>query len=140
MFTLGTTSQIAKAKARTAVNIIRSNAEHTFESDGFDMRVCEDATDAIEGCGFREAFWYTSPDVVDDVREWYDDRIDVETPNVVEPCVHVASRHVREAPEGVVEPDTMILIGIGSIGEPPEPIRGVPVIVREPSGVAVVNL
>lgn len=136
-----TPPDVTAAVESTAVSIIRDEAEHEFESDGFDMVTCEDAAEAVAREGFRESFWYTSGGVVDDVREWYDDRITVDEPDVgLEPSPMVANRHLCEAPDGVVAPNEMLLIGDGAVTAPPFPVPGAPVVVRAPEGVAVVRL
>lgn len=130
---------VRKSVDRQAVRAIRTNAGNHFESDGFDMDMCEDAANAVEAAGFREAIWYTSPDVVDDVREWYDEQVRCESPvGGLEPAVMVANRPVRQAPEGVFEGDEMLLIGDGAVVPSPLPVSHV--VVREPNGVAVVRL
>jgi len=133
-----TPPDVRKQIDRQAVRAIRADAGHHFESDGFDMRVCEDAAEAVANEGFPESMWYTSPDVVDDVRAWYDDRARRESPNtVLEPAVMVANRPVWQAPDGVVD-DRMYLIGERAVVT--SPLSTARVVVREPNGVAVVRL
>lgn len=134
-----TPPDVRKHADRQAVRAIRADAGHHFESDGFDMRVCEDAAEAVAKEGFTESVWYTSPDVVDDVRAWYDDRIERKDTDdgVLEPEVMVANRPVRQAPEGVVD-DRMYLIGDEAVV--PSPLSTAHVVVRAPKGVAVVRL
>jgi hypothetical protein len=128
---------VRKHTERQAVRAVRSDAGHRFESDGFDMETCEDAAHAVESAGFSESFWYTSPDVVDDIREWYDGRITDDEAGF-EPAVMVANRHVRQAPDGVFDRDVMLLIGDGAVV--PAPLSVSRVVVRNPDGVAVVRL
>lgn len=134
-----TPPDVRKQIDRQAVRAIRADAGHHFESDGFDMGVCEDAAEAVACDGYPDAGWYTSPDVVDDVRAWYDDRITVEDTDDVglEPGVMVANRPVWKAVEGVIH-DRMYLIGEGAVVR--SPLSTARVVVREPNGVAVVRL
>lgn len=132
---------VERAVGSVAVSTLREDAAHEFEADGFDMDTCEDAAHVVESSGFRESMWLTSPDVVDDARDWYDERTTVETPDTgldAEPMV--AHRPVLQAPEGVVAPGEMFLIGEGAVTTPPFPVPGVSIVVRNPEGVAVVHL
>jgi len=130
---------VRKRAERQAVRAVRSDAGHRFESDGFDMDTCEDAAHAVGSAGFPESVWYTSPDVVDDIREWYDHRNTVGDHEAdFDPAVMVANRHVRQAPDGVFDRNVMLLIGDGAVV--PAPLSVSRVVVRNPDGVAVVRL
>lgn len=124
-----------------AVSILRDKAGHEFEVDGVDMQVCEDAVEAVRASGFDGGFWYTSEDVVDDWREWYDERARDDLPGadfgVSQPIV--ANHGVAMAPDGVVCRE-MFFIGEGSVTTPMVPLPGTPIVVRAPAGVAVVSI
>ena len=134
------TPDVRKATERQTVRELRTEAGHRFESDGFDMDTCEDAAHTVESAGYRELFWYTSPDVVDDIREWYDDRSTAD--NVDEAglnqMVIVANHPVVQAFDDVFDRDVMFLIGDGSIIT--HPLSSSHVHVLGPDGVAVVRL
>ena len=131
---------IMKAVEHRAVEILREDAGHRFESDGFDMETCETAVEAIRNDGFDPDFWYTSPDVVEDAREWYAERARLETPDTgLDAAPMIAHVSPIQAPEGVVD-DALYLVGEGAVVEPPIPAPSTPILVREPKGVAVVDL
>lgn len=136
-----TPPDVRKQIDRQTLRIIKHDAGHRFEADGFDMKVCEDAAHAVENDGFAESLWYTSPDVVDDAREWYDERTTVETPDTgLEAAPMVANRPVRMVSEDVLPGDVMLLIGERTVVRSPVQVPTRPVGVREPAGVAVVYL
>lgn len=131
---------IMKAIEYRSVEILRKDAGHFFKSDGFDMRTCEDAVEAIRNEWYDPAYWYTSPAIVDDVRKWYHDRTQVKTPDTgFEASPMVANVSVLQAPEGVVD-ESLYLVGDGAVVEPPTPKPSNPIVVREPNGVAVVDI
>lgn len=131
---------VAEDVGRRAVEIMDDEAAHRFESDGFDEVVARDAIDAIRNDGYTKADWYTSPDVADDIREWYTDRVRVAANEYADFAEIAFVFPIIQARDGVID-DAMYLIGRGAV----VPNTGVyatrvPIIVRNPSGIAVVDV
>lgn len=135
---------VARSVERHAVMCIKHDAGHRFEADGFDISTCREAIQAVERDGFEPSIWYTNPSVATDIKRKAEGierpEFDKDEVEFYDGPPSVDGVPVKVAAEGVFRNDVMLLIGEGSIGVPPVQVPTRPVIVREPSGVAVIYL
>lgn len=126
----------AKAVANACVAILRREAEHEFESDGFDISTIDEAVHAVAVDGYTDAIWYTSTAVVEGIESDRMNRIGLGDVGSIR---SLESFPVYEAPDGCVGRE-LFLIGHGAVVDPPTPLTGTPIIVRDPNGVAVIQI
>jgi hypothetical protein len=122
-----------------AVTNIREDAGHHFESDGFDMSVAEDAVAALDrDSGIEPAFWLTTEAIADEIREWWDDKIRVESPGETHELRQPTAGHVPVVTVGYEDnmSDELLLIGEGAVVKPPAEVPQTLPLVKHPAGVA----
>lgn len=128
----------AKTVEKKAVDTLREEAAHRFESDGFVSDVAYDAIHAVEREGYDEAFWFASEEGERALKEWYDER---GTPADRVGLANVAFKYPLYTTPGVDDGD-LLLVGKGAAVPPPPGTSPIacPVVVRDPKGIAVIDL